>query len=69
MTVIISASELAGLIAGARPPVLLDVRYAPGAPPGRPEYEAAICPAPSSSTSKRNCPPRPAPVAVIRCPT
>ncbi|MFD5893203.1 sulfurtransferase [Streptomyces sp. NPDC060366] len=44
MTVIISASELAGLTAGPRPPVLLDVRYAPGAPPGRPEYEAGHLP-------------------------
>ncbi|MFD3523779.1 sulfurtransferase [Streptomyces sp. NPDC058653] len=44
MTVIISASELADAIAGPRPPVLLDVRYAPGAPPGRPEYESGHLP-------------------------
>ncbi|MEV8397481.1 sulfurtransferase [Streptomyces niveus] len=44
MTVIISASELADRLAGPRPPVLLDVRYVPGAPPGRPEYEAAHLP-------------------------
>ncbi|WP_329380530.1 sulfurtransferase [Streptomyces sp. NBC_01716] len=44
MTVIISASGLADEIAGPRPPVLLDVRYAPGAPPGRPEYDAGHLP-------------------------
>ncbi|MFF5088435.1 sulfurtransferase [Streptomyces niveus] len=44
MTVIISASELADRLAGPWPPVLLDVRYVPGAPPGRPEYEAGHLP-------------------------
>ncbi|WP_330173231.1 sulfurtransferase [Streptomyces sp. NBC_01498] len=44
MTAIISASELADASAGPRPPVLLDVRYVPGAPPGRPEYEAGHLP-------------------------
>ncbi|MFD3485913.1 sulfurtransferase [Streptomyces sp. NPDC058665] len=44
MTVIISASALADEIAGPRPPALLDVRYVPGAPPGRPEYDAGHLP-------------------------
>ncbi|MFI6692162.1 sulfurtransferase [Streptomyces sp. NPDC050433] len=43
-TAIISASELADATAGPRPPVLLDVRYVPGAPPGRPEYDAGHLP-------------------------
>ncbi|WP_418959564.1 sulfurtransferase [Streptomyces tritici] len=44
MTPIISASELAGELAGPRPPVLLDVRYQMGGPPGRPLYEAGHLP-------------------------
>jgi thiosulfate/3-mercaptopyruvate sulfurtransferase len=44
MTAIISASELASDLAGPRPPVLLDVRYRMGGPPGRPEYEAGHIP-------------------------
>ncbi|MEU3187557.1 sulfurtransferase [Streptomyces sp. NPDC006923] len=44
MTAIISAAQLVGESAGTRPPVLLDVRYALGGPPGRPEYEAGHLP-------------------------
>ncbi|MFI6645156.1 sulfurtransferase [Streptomyces sp. NPDC050504] len=44
MTVIITASELASELAGERPPVLLDVRYQMGGPPGRPAYEAGHVP-------------------------
>ncbi|MFJ7068332.1 sulfurtransferase [Streptomyces sp. NPDC101115] len=44
MKPIISASELVSESAGARPPVLLDVRWALGGPPGRPEYEAGHIP-------------------------
>ncbi|WP_309050894.1 sulfurtransferase [Streptomyces sp.] len=44
MTPIISASELLSESAGARPPVLLDVRWTLGGPPGRPEYEAGHLP-------------------------
>ncbi|MEV0453141.1 sulfurtransferase [Streptomyces sp. NPDC050600] len=40
MKPIISASELVSESAGATPPVLLDVRWTLGGPPGRPEYEA-----------------------------
>ncbi|MCK8675926.1 sulfurtransferase [Streptomyces lichenis] len=41
---LISAQELARAVAGARPPVLLDVRYRLGGPPGRPLYEAGHVP-------------------------
>ncbi|MET9950583.1 sulfurtransferase [Streptomyces sp. NPDC006339] len=44
MKPIISASELLSESAGARPPVLLDVRWTLGGPPGRPEYEAGHLP-------------------------
>lgn len=44
MTPIISAFELASELAGERPPVLLDVRYQMGGPPGRPAYEAGHLP-------------------------
>ncbi|MET9801678.1 sulfurtransferase [Streptomyces sp. NPDC006368] len=44
MNPIISAAELATELAGPRPPVLLDVRYTLGGPPGRPEYEAGHIP-------------------------
>ncbi|MDT0378373.1 sulfurtransferase [Streptomyces sp. DSM 42041] len=38
MTALLTASALAAELAGPRPPVLLDVRYVPGGPPGRPAY-------------------------------
>lgn len=44
MKPIISASELRSESAGARPPVLLDVRWTLGGPPGRPAYEAGHIP-------------------------
>ncbi|MFD3725115.1 sulfurtransferase [Streptomyces sp. NPDC058671] len=44
MKPIISASELLSESAGARPPVLLDVRWTLGGPPGRPAYEAGHLP-------------------------
>ncbi|MFF9195940.1 sulfurtransferase [Streptomyces sp. NPDC014779] len=44
MKPIISASELVSESAGPRPPVLLDVRWSLGGPPGRPEYEAGHLP-------------------------
>ncbi|MER8043813.1 sulfurtransferase [Streptomyces sp. NPDC094032] len=44
MKPIISASELVSESAGATPPVLLDVRWTLGGPPGRPEYEAGHLP-------------------------
>ncbi|MFF9850171.1 sulfurtransferase [Streptomyces litmocidini] len=44
MKPIISASELQSESAGARPPVLLDVRWTLGGPPGRPAYEAGHLP-------------------------
>ncbi|MFF8827820.1 sulfurtransferase [Streptomyces sp. NPDC015131] len=44
MNPLISASELAGELTGGRPPVLLDVRWQLGGPPGRPEYEAGHLP-------------------------
>ncbi|MFJ8587906.1 sulfurtransferase [Streptomyces sp. NPDC093595] len=44
MNPIISAPELAAELAGPRPPVLLDVRYQLGGPPGRPAYEAGHIP-------------------------
>ncbi|MEU7487603.1 sulfurtransferase [Streptomyces sp. NPDC042319] len=44
MNAIISASELASELAGGTPPVLLDVRWQLGGPPGRPEYEAGHLP-------------------------
>ncbi len=44
MTSIISGTELAGDLAGPRPPVVLDVRYTLGGPPGRPEYDAGHIP-------------------------
>ncbi|MFF7180995.1 rhodanese-like domain-containing protein [Streptomyces sp. NPDC008121] len=44
MKPIISASELASESVGARPPVLLDVRWSLGGPPGRPAYESGHLP-------------------------
>lgn len=44
MKPIISATELVSESAGATPPVLLDVRWTLGGPPGRPEYEAGHLP-------------------------
>ncbi|MGW8377257.1 sulfurtransferase [Streptomyces sp. ODS28] len=44
MTAIISATRLAGELTSERPPVLLDVRWSLGGPPGRPEYEAGHLP-------------------------
>ncbi|MFI8826731.1 sulfurtransferase [Streptomyces sp. NPDC053431] len=44
MKPIISASELVSESTGARPPVVLDVRWTLGGPPGRPEYEAGHLP-------------------------
>jgi thiosulfate/3-mercaptopyruvate sulfurtransferase len=40
----ITASELAGELAGDRPPVVLDVRNANNEPAGRPEYQAGHVP-------------------------
>ncbi|MFJ1929206.1 MULTISPECIES: sulfurtransferase [unclassified Streptomyces] len=44
MKPIISASEYVSESAGPRPPVLLDVRWQLGGPPGRPDYEAGHIP-------------------------
>ncbi|MFI8515449.1 sulfurtransferase [Streptomyces sp. NPDC085460] len=44
MKPIISARELVSESAGDRPPVLLDVRWTLGGPPGRPAYEAGHLP-------------------------
>ncbi|WP_137992844.1 sulfurtransferase [Streptomyces vilmorinianum] len=44
MKPIITASELVSESAGARPPVLLDVRWQLGGPPGLPAYEAGHIP-------------------------
>ncbi|MFF3766945.1 sulfurtransferase [Streptomyces sp. NPDC001922] len=44
MNAIITASALERETAGPRPPVLLDVRYEMGGPPGRPVYEAGHLP-------------------------
>uniref|UniRef100_A0AAU2VLD7 Sulfurtransferase n=1 Tax=Streptomyces sp. NBC_00008 TaxID=2903610 RepID=A0AAU2VLD7_9ACTN len=44
MKPIISASECASESAGPRPPVLLDIRWQLGGPPGRPDYEAGHIP-------------------------
>lgn len=44
MKPIISASDLASDLAGAARPVLLDVRWQLGGPPGRPAYEAGHLP-------------------------
>ncbi|MFB6441081.1 sulfurtransferase [Streptomyces sp. NPDC056411] len=44
MNAIITATELASELTGATGPVLLDVRYQLGGPPGRPEYEAGHLP-------------------------
>ncbi|MCM2387353.1 sulfurtransferase [Streptomyces albipurpureus] len=44
MKPIISAAELAAELRGARPPVLLDVRYQLGGPHGRPDYDAGHLP-------------------------
>ncbi|MEU9113374.1 sulfurtransferase [Streptomyces sp. NPDC048483] len=44
MNAIITATELASELAGADAPVLLDVRYQLGGPPGRPQYEAGHVP-------------------------
>ncbi|MFE0381236.1 sulfurtransferase [Streptomyces inhibens] len=44
MNAIITATELASELAQPAAPVLLDVRYQLGGPPGRPEYEAGHVP-------------------------
>ncbi|KAA6213524.1 sulfurtransferase [Streptomyces albofaciens JCM 4342] len=44
MNPLITAAELAEELASGTPPVLLDVRYRLGGPPGRPEYEAGHVP-------------------------
>ncbi|NSC24316.1 sulfurtransferase [Streptomyces albus subsp. chlorinus] len=44
MTAIISVPELAGELAAGTPPVLLDVRYEPGGPPGLPRYQKGHLP-------------------------
>ncbi|MFV0127365.1 sulfurtransferase [Streptomyces sp. HMX112] len=44
MTPIVSAPDLANELAGPRPPVLLDVRWQLGGPPGRPAYDAGHIP-------------------------
>ncbi|MEU9121704.1 sulfurtransferase [Streptomyces sp. NPDC048506] len=44
MNAIITATELASELAKPAPPVLLDVRYQLGGPPGRPEYAAGHLP-------------------------
>jgi thiosulfate/3-mercaptopyruvate sulfurtransferase len=44
MNAIITATELASDLAGSAPPVLLDVRWQLGGPPGRPAYEAGHLP-------------------------
>ncbi|GAU69574.1 putative 3-mercaptopyruvate sulfurtransferase [Streptomyces sp. NBRC 110611] len=44
MNAIITATELASELAKPTPPVLLDVRYQLGGPPGRPAYEAGHLP-------------------------
>ncbi|MFH8348312.1 sulfurtransferase [Streptomyces sp. NPDC018045] len=44
MNALITAAELADALASGTPPVLLDVRYRLGGPPGRPEYEAGHVP-------------------------
>ncbi|MFI9201748.1 sulfurtransferase [Streptomyces sp. NPDC053048] len=44
MDAIITATEWASESAGERPPTLLDIRYRPGGPPGRPEYDAGHLP-------------------------
>ncbi|KPC59628.1 sulfurtransferase [Streptomyces chattanoogensis] len=44
MNAIITATELASELTGPAAPVLLDVRYQLGGPPGRPQYEAGHLP-------------------------
>ncbi|MEU1667034.1 sulfurtransferase [Streptomyces sparsogenes] len=44
MNAIVTASDLMDELAGERPPLLLDVRYQLGGPPGRPAYEAGHLP-------------------------
>ncbi|MBP2330951.1 thiosulfate/3-mercaptopyruvate sulfurtransferase [Kibdelosporangium banguiense] len=44
MRALVSTSELADLRTGARPPVLLDIRWALGGPPGRESYMAGHLP-------------------------
>lgn len=44
MSAIIAASELESDLNGPKPPVLLDVRWSLGGPPGRPSYEAGHIP-------------------------
>lgn len=44
MNAIITAPDLMNALAGERPPLLLDVRWQLGGPPGRPAYEAGHLP-------------------------
>ncbi|MEK8172782.1 rhodanese-like domain-containing protein [Streptomyces sp. M19] len=57
MNAIITAPRLAEALSGDRPPVLLDVRWQLGGPPGRPEYDAGHLPGHATSTSTPNSPP------------
>ena len=41
---LVEPAELAALLDGGEPPVLADVRWTLGGPPGRPEFEAAHLP-------------------------
>ncbi|HEU4907525.1 MAG TPA: sulfurtransferase [Propionibacteriaceae bacterium] len=43
-SVLISPAELAELLASERPPILADVRWSLGGPPGRPDFEASHIP-------------------------
>lgn len=43
-TPLVSSADLTALLAGPRPPVLLDVRWRLGGPPGRQEYDAGHLP-------------------------
>jgi thiosulfate/3-mercaptopyruvate sulfurtransferase len=43
-SVLISATELASLLASERPPILADVRWSLGGPPGKPDFVASHIP-------------------------
>jgi thiosulfate/3-mercaptopyruvate sulfurtransferase len=61
--VLISAAELAALLEAAQQPVVADVRWTLGGPPGKPGTKRAIFPALSGWISSLTSPIRRAPAA------
>ena len=66
---LIQPDELAAMIASVRPPVLADVRWTLGGPPGRGAYEAGHLPGAHCVDLEPSCPARPERAVGTRCRT